>query len=182
MSAQRKVVDAFFAAGRSGKFEQLIAVLHPDVVLRADFGGRVPALGGLTVGAEAVARRAAWFAQGRQATPATVNGTAGAVITMDGHPVAIMDMTVVDGRIVAIDVLGDPERLAALSSTTALNLIATQYARARPRSRVNPATALNGYQGLQTVQQGAEPVVQPAAMPPTWPTSTFWGRTGMPPW
>jgi hypothetical protein len=47
-------------------------------------------------------------------TPALVNGAAGVVITVDGRPVSVMAFTVVDGRIVGIDALADPDRLAAL--------------------------------------------------------------------
>src|SRR5205085_1122623 len=63
LSRQREVVDAFFAAARGGDFDALVAVLDPDVVLRADAG--VAGLGGSAVvrGASAVAARAITFAQ-----------------------------------------------------------------------------------------------------------------------
>jgi RNA polymerase sigma-70 factor (ECF subfamily) len=113
---QRQVVDAFFAAARSGDFEALVAVLDPDVVLRSDRG----ALPGSVVirGAEAVAGQALMFAGAfRVATPALVNGAAGVVITVHGRPVAIMGFTVTNGKIVAIDALGDPERLNRIDLT-----------------------------------------------------------------
>jgi RNA polymerase sigma factor (sigma-70 family) len=110
---QRQVVDAFFAAARSGDFEALVAVLDPDVVLRSDRG----ALPGSIVvrGAEAVARQALMFSgASRLLTPALINGAAGVVVTIDGQPVAVMGFTVSNDKIVAIDALGDPERLHRL--------------------------------------------------------------------
>jgi RNA polymerase sigma-70 factor, ECF subfamily len=110
---QRAVVDAFFAAARRGAFEALVAVLDPDVVHRSAF----EALSGSAVvrGAEAVAAQAMRFADpSRIDHPALVNGAAGAVITVDGAPVSIVGFTVMNDRIVAIDALVDPERIAAL--------------------------------------------------------------------
>ena len=118
LAAQREIVDAFFAAGRSGDFDALVAVLHPDVVLRADFGARGGVVPSTATGAVAVANRARMFADAvREVHPATVNGAAGVVITVDGRPTSVMGFTVVAGRIAAIDVLGDPERLARLDLT-----------------------------------------------------------------
>lgn len=111
VTAQRVVVDAFFAAGRSGDLAALVAVLDPDVVLRADFGTGTTA----TVGAEEVAGRAIMFGGGdREARPATVNGAAGAIIVVGGRPVSVMAFTVVGGTIAAIDVLGDAARVEKL--------------------------------------------------------------------
>ncbi|HEX2577031.1 MAG TPA: sigma-70 family RNA polymerase sigma factor [Aquihabitans sp.] len=115
-AAQRAVVDAFFAAARGGSFEQLVAVLHPDVALRVDAGPAAPAAaGGTYAGAEVVAGRAIMFASpARAAVPVTVNGAAGVVIVARGRPVSVMGFTVVDGRVAAIDVVADPDRLAGL--------------------------------------------------------------------
>ncbi|HEY7136862.1 MAG TPA: sigma-70 family RNA polymerase sigma factor [Acidimicrobiia bacterium] len=110
---QRQVVDAFFAAARGGDFQALVALLDPDVVLRADLGASPGT--GIIRGAENVAAQATMFAHpNRVARPALVNGAAGAVIVVDGHPVAVMGFTVSEGRIVAIDALGDPERVEQL--------------------------------------------------------------------
>ena len=112
LTAQREVVDAFFAAGRDGDFERLVSLLHPDVTLRADFG---VARRDTVIGAEDVAGRAKMFADPiREVRAATVNGAAGAVIYIDSAPVTVMGFTVVAGEVVAIDALGDPERVAAL--------------------------------------------------------------------
>jgi RNA polymerase sigma factor (sigma-70 family) len=114
---RRRVVDAFLAAARSGDFDALVAVLDPDVVLRADGGKALP--GGMKVlrGIEAVAGQAATFQ--RMATlstvrPALVNGAAGLVNTVGGELFSIMSFTVAGERITAIDILSDPERLARL--------------------------------------------------------------------
>ena len=115
LDRQRRVVDAFFAAARGGDLEALIAVLDPDVTVRFDGGPDRPALTALVRGAAAVARRAVMFAHpSRLVHPALVNGAAGVVVTADGTPLSVWGFTVADGRIVAIDVLGDPDRLAGL--------------------------------------------------------------------
>jgi RNA polymerase sigma factor (sigma-70 family) len=99
---QREVVDAFLAASRAGDFEALLDVLDPGVVFR--IGKLEP-----VVGAENVARRV--LARGTPlaplARPALVNGAAGAVVP----GLAIVGFTVVDGRIAAIDLIVDPERV-----------------------------------------------------------------------
>jgi RNA polymerase sigma factor (sigma-70 family) len=112
--AQQSVVDAFFAAGRAGDFDGLIAVLDPEVSLRGDFG---PGPAGLRTarGASEVAGLARGYAAPqRDARPAVVNGAAGAVIFVAGLPTAIMGFVVRGGRIAAIDVLADPERIARI--------------------------------------------------------------------
>lgn len=112
--AQHAVVDAFFAAGRAGDFDRLVAVLDPDVSLRGDFG---PGPAGLRLlqGATAVAGQArSYAAPEREARPAVVNGAAGAVIFVAGVPRAVMGFVVRGGRIAAIDVLADPQRIARI--------------------------------------------------------------------
>jgi RNA polymerase sigma-70 factor (ECF subfamily) len=109
---QREVVDAFFAAARGGDFDALVAVLHPEVVLRADFGPRRAASSTVIHGAPAVARQARLGANpAAELHPALVNGAAGVVITMRGRPYAVMAFIVADGRIAEIDVIADPERV-----------------------------------------------------------------------
>jgi RNA polymerase sigma-70 factor (ECF subfamily) len=110
---QRRIVDAFFAAARGGNFEELIALLDPDIMLRADFGPS--AASAVVRGAQAVAGRAMMFADPtRSLTPALVNGNPGVVVTVAGRVASIMAFTIAGGRVVAIDALGDPERLARL--------------------------------------------------------------------
>jgi RNA polymerase sigma factor (sigma-70 family) len=117
LDTQRAVVEAFLAAARDGDFEALLEVLDPDVVLRADLG---PLAGGSREvhGADAVVGQALGYSQlGLAVRPALVNGVAGLVSTRDGEPFSVGAMLVRDGRIVAIDILADPARLAGLDST-----------------------------------------------------------------
>ena len=114
VARQRQVVDAFFAAARGGDFDALVAVLDPDVVLRAD-GGAQAGASAIIRGAQAVGGRALMFAgPGRLTRPVLVNGAAGVLITVDGQPVSVMAFIVVGGKITAIDALVDPDRLAQL--------------------------------------------------------------------
>jgi RNA polymerase sigma factor (sigma-70 family) len=115
LARQRRVVDAFFAAARDGDFEALVAVLHPDVVLRADGGVTRPDVSALVHGARAVAAQAMTFAHlSPFVRPALVNGAAGVVVAPHGRPFSVMGFTVTDGRIVAIDAIADPTRLSEL--------------------------------------------------------------------
>jgi RNA polymerase sigma factor (sigma-70 family) len=116
--AQREVVDAFFAAAREGDFDALVAVLDPDVVLRSDGGTARPGATHEVHGASTVAERALTFARlAPYVRPALVNGVAGVVVAPQGRPFSVMAFTVAGGRIVAIDALADPERLARLDLT-----------------------------------------------------------------
>ena len=116
LDAQREVVDAFLAAGRDGDFERLIAVLDPDVVLRADFG-RAPGLREVR-GASAVIAQAQTYARlGVFLRPALVNGVPGGVALRDGELFSVAAFTVRAGRIVKMDFLADPARLRELDLT-----------------------------------------------------------------
>ncbi len=121
LARQRVAVDAFFAATRTGDLDALLAVLDPDVVLRADgaAAGRERRRPVVLNGARTVAGQAVMFRSlSPYARPALINGAAGVVVIgANGRPVSIMAFTVVDGVIVEIDVLTDPERLAALDLT-----------------------------------------------------------------
>jgi RNA polymerase sigma-70 factor (ECF subfamily) len=117
LAAQRAIAAAFLAATREGDFAALLAVLDPDVVLRAD-GGAVPGLSHHIRGAETVASRAMMFSRvGLTVHHALINGTAGLVSTRDGELFSVMGLTVTGGRIVEIDILIDPERLRRLDVT-----------------------------------------------------------------
>ena len=112
LARQQRVVGAFLAAARDGDLDALLAVLDPSVVVRADRG----ALGSLLVGgADRVSREALSFASlAAYAEVALVNGAAGIVVFRGGRLSTVMGCTVVDGRIVEIDIIADPGRLAAL--------------------------------------------------------------------
>jgi RNA polymerase sigma factor (sigma-70 family) len=115
LARQREVVDAFFAASRAGDFDGLLAVLDPDVVLRSDGGTGRPRMTFVLHGARAVTGQA--LASGRLSPfvrPALVNGAAGVVVAAGDRPMFVMAFTVTGGRIAAIDVLADPDRLARL--------------------------------------------------------------------
>jgi ketosteroid isomerase-like protein len=117
LARQRAIVDAFFAAGRAGDFDALVAVLHPDVVARADFSPSRPGSSTVIRGAAAVARQARLGASpAAELHPALVNGAAGVVITMRGRPYAVVAFTVADGKIVEIDTIADPDRVAKLAA------------------------------------------------------------------
>jgi RNA polymerase sigma-70 factor (ECF subfamily) len=118
LARQRRVVDAFFKAAREGDFEGLLAVLDPDVVVRAADGPRRPGAPRELRGARAVAESAMSYARlAPYVRPALINGAAGVVVTPKGRPFSVMAFTVVDDRVVAIDALTDPQRLAALDLT-----------------------------------------------------------------
>jgi ketosteroid isomerase-like protein len=111
IGAQREVVDAFFAAARDGDFDALVAVLDPDVVLRAEFAEGTREVRG----AEQVARQALGYARlDLVVRPALINGSVGAVTTLDGELFSVGGFTVRGGKIVEIDILADPERLRGL--------------------------------------------------------------------
>jgi RNA polymerase sigma factor (sigma-70 family) len=115
LSSQREVADAFLAASREGDFHALIAILDPEVVLRADRGA-LPGASRVIHGAQEVAEQTITFARSRRgdATPALVNGEAGVVWAAQGRPYSVVGFTVRRGRIVAINVLADPARLQQL--------------------------------------------------------------------
>ncbi|MDI1465866.1 sigma-70 family RNA polymerase sigma factor [Catellatospora sp. KI3] len=116
LGRQREAVDAFLAAARGGDFDGLLAVLDPDVVLRADYG----AAGGsrLVRGAHAVASGAVLYNKlAPVAQFALVNGAAGVVTVVDGKLASVLGFLVRDGRIVEMNIMADPERLADLDVT-----------------------------------------------------------------
>jgi RNA polymerase sigma-70 factor (ECF subfamily) len=119
LDGQWLVVEAFLAAARDGDFERLLAVLDPEVVVRSDGGSARPGMTSLVRGAQAVAQQAILFRNFTEtSTRVLVNGVPGGVAwNPDGSPFAVLALTVSGGRIVAIDVLADPERLGQLDLT-----------------------------------------------------------------
>jgi len=111
---QREVVDAFLAALRGGDFEGLLAVLDPDLVVRADMPAR-PGAPSEIRGAAVYARQAVAFAQlARLAQPAVVNGSVGIVMAPRGRLLRALRLTIVSGKITEIEVIANPARLGAL--------------------------------------------------------------------
>jgi len=117
LERQREVVDAFFQAARGGDMDRLIALLHPGVVLRSDFGATRPDIPALLRGAQAVARSALMGAAlpATRLHPVLVNGAAGVVVTARGRPFVIMGFDVSGGRIAAIDAIGGADRVRRLA-------------------------------------------------------------------
>ena len=109
---QREVVDAFLAASRGGDFAALLALLDPDVVLRADPEAIRVGAAEEVRGATAVAKTFAGRA--RFAQPALVNGAAGLVWAPGGRPRVVFGFRIARGKIVEIDLVADPERLREL--------------------------------------------------------------------
>jgi RNA polymerase sigma-70 factor, ECF subfamily len=122
VARRRQVVDAFLAASREGDFGALLAVLDPDVVLRADAvavslaaansGRGAPELAPQVAGADAVAR--VFAGRARAAAPALLDGEPGLAFAAGGRTVSLFRMTIVDGRVVAVDLVADPVTVAAV--------------------------------------------------------------------
>jgi len=116
LTAQWEVVDAFLAAAREGDFDALVAVLDPDVELRAD--GGLTGLSQHIRGAKTVASQALlWSRVDLTMRRALVNGAAGMVSFLHGRPFSIAAITIKNSKIVEIDFLADPERIAQLDLT-----------------------------------------------------------------
>jgi RNA polymerase sigma-70 factor (ECF subfamily) len=111
-ASHREIVDAFLAASRGADFKALLALLDPDVVLRADEATVRTGASREVSGAEAVAETFSGRARGAQ--PAVVDGAAGAVWSVGGRPRVVFEFAIAGGRIVGIDLLSDPERLSQL--------------------------------------------------------------------
>ena len=115
LARQWTVVDAFLAASREGDFEGLLAILDPDVVLRADAGAGPFGPSVLTRGAREVIAQAQRFASlSRFARPVLVNGAPGFLVVRDGESLALLAATVQNDKITEMDILADPVRLRQL--------------------------------------------------------------------
>jgi RNA polymerase sigma-70 factor (ECF subfamily) len=112
IARERKVVHAFFAAARAGQFDELVKLLDPDVVLRADLGHGRPAA--IHRGIPEVAKRAR-APKGAEVHPVLVNGMVGVLVTIKGRPFSIMAFTVVGGRIAEINGIR-PDRARGLGA------------------------------------------------------------------
>ncbi len=124
---RREIADAFLTAANGGDFEGLLAVLDPDVVLRADGGRLMAATSRVVRGARAVVSQALTYSRFRKAVLRVVaNGEPAALSVVDGRPAALMVFTIAGDRIVELHVLADPERLATLGLT------AEELSRAEP--------------------------------------------------
>ncbi|MET9929899.1 MULTISPECIES: sigma-70 family RNA polymerase sigma factor [unclassified Streptomyces] len=115
---RREIADAFLAAANGGDFDGLLAVLDPDVVLRADGGRLMAGTSKLVRGAETVVAQALAYSRFRKAVLRVVaNGEPAVLSVVDGRPTALMVFTVAGDRIVQLHILADPERIATLDLT-----------------------------------------------------------------
>jgi Sigma-70, region 4 len=109
---QRKIVGAFLAPSRNGDFTALLALLDPDVVLRADAAAVQTGATTDVIGAAAVAEQ--FSGRARAARPALIDGVASLVWAPGGEPRVVFDFTIVNDKIVEIEIFADPERLREL--------------------------------------------------------------------
>ncbi|HEY7882243.1 MAG TPA: RNA polymerase subunit sigma-70, partial [Streptosporangiaceae bacterium] len=115
LARQRRVTEAFMAASREGDLERLIAVLDPDVVLHSDAAASPSGVPLMVRGAAAVAGGArAASARARYGRIALVNGTPGLIVAPRGRLMVALAFTFSGDKISQIDVIGEPDRLAAL--------------------------------------------------------------------
>ena len=122
---QREVTERFLAAAAGGDIDGLMTVLAPDVTLVADGGGKARAPLRPIMGAEKVARF--MMAIGRRpymgvniadmtVVPAEINGALGTLITVGGRPITALTLVAAGGRVTAIQLLANPDKLAALGA------------------------------------------------------------------
>jgi len=113
---QREVVDAFLAASRNGDFAALLDLLDPDVTVRADASAATPGTPTRLRGARAIARQALDFShRAKHAHTGLVNGLPAILVTPRGHLAMVMTFTINNGKIVAIDIVADPQHLSQLT-------------------------------------------------------------------
>lgn len=117
--AERRIVDAFFAASQNGDLAELLKILHPDVVFHADGGVTRPAATAVIRGAREVANRAKTFAvAGAALQPVQVNGSTGVIVRVGKLPVAIMAFSISAGQISEIYCLLDTNHIPQLLPPT----------------------------------------------------------------
>lgn len=115
LKSQRVVVDAFLSALRAGDFEGLLAVLDPDVVVHLDAGAGAPGAPREIRGAANWARGAVAFSRlARFVQPALVNGDVGLVFASGGKLSRALSFTIVNGKIVDVEIIADRQRLQQL--------------------------------------------------------------------
>jgi RNA polymerase sigma-70 factor (ECF subfamily) len=130
LTRQRKVVDAFLAASRDGNFGALVSLLDPDVVFHPDDTALRLGAPAETHGAAAVA--VAFAGRARGAGPALVGGAPALVWAPGGQPRGIFDLTILNEKIVAINVIADPRRIRQLDVVLLDDRRTSHDVRARP--------------------------------------------------
>jgi RNA polymerase sigma-70 factor (ECF subfamily) len=112
VARQREVVNAFLSASRAGDFDALLNILDPEVVFRADHVLISAGAAAEVHGAAVIARQFTGRAQGARA--ALVNGSVGLVVAQQGRLFLVLQLTITNGKIVAIDAIGEPSQLHQL--------------------------------------------------------------------
>jgi hypothetical protein len=131
LTRQREVVEAFLAASRNRDFNGLLAVPDPDVVLRADPATVHAAATRRAKGASALADEVrgaaavvdAFSGRAQAAQLALIDAAVGAVWAPGGKPRVVFGFTITDGKIVAIDLQSDPQRVRGLDVTILGNVV-----------------------------------------------------------
>lgn len=112
LTRQRQVVHAFLAAARAGDFDALLTVLDPEVEFRADRTAISAGESSELYGAASVARQ--FLGRAQSACPALVNGVVGIVVTRHSRLFGVLNLTVIDNKIVKIEAVADPIHLSQL--------------------------------------------------------------------
>ena len=112
LARRQQIVEAFLAAARGGDFDALLSLLAPDAVLQADAVAVAAGAAGEATGATAVAE--VFAGRAKVAQPALLDGAAGAAWAQAGTVRVVFDFTIVDGRIVGIDLIMDPATIAEI--------------------------------------------------------------------
>jgi RNA polymerase sigma-70 factor (ECF subfamily) len=115
VTQQRQIVNAFLAASREGDFNALLAILDPDIVLRADEAAAKSGAPTEVRGATDVANT--FSGRARAAQPALINGAAGLVWAPGGRPRVVFAFTIARGKVVDIEMVADPDRLGRFDLT-----------------------------------------------------------------
>jgi len=115
LAQQRQVVEAFISALRAGDFAGLLAVLDPDLVVRADISGTLTETRGAAVWAKGAV---SYGHLARLTQPALVDGTVGVVVAPGGRLVRAIRFTIVNGKIAELEIIGNPARLHELEVST----------------------------------------------------------------
>jgi RNA polymerase sigma factor (sigma-70 family) len=116
ITRQREVVEAFLAASRGGDFDGLLALLDPDVLVRADPGAVKLGAGPLSQGAYAVA---GYFkGRARNARPILVEGQAGLGVWLRNELGIVLVFTIENDKIMGIEAIADPDTIAEMDVVT----------------------------------------------------------------
>ena len=107
LTRQRAIADAFLAAARSGDFDALLEALDPDVVVRSN-GAEISVRGAAAVAARAVTG----LRSAQVSLPALINGAVGVIQAAEGRPISLIAFTITGAKIVAIDLIDNPGRIA----------------------------------------------------------------------